>query len=496
MGTTGVLLLVAGVIVGFCAAVLMGRGRLATLTAERDAAAAQAAGLAGERDVLAARVSTADVEVARLTTTLEHERQAGEQRLADLKRAQEELSQRFKVLTQEALDRTTERLTALTEEKLRTAEKDTAAQLEQRKTAVENLVKPIEEHLKKVATQIDQSELRRTEAFTTLGEQLRTMGETGSLLRQETEQLKNALRRPEVRGAWGELQLKRVVELAGMLEHCDFVTQETVTGVDGPQRPDLVVRLAGKRNLVVDSKVSLGAYFEALNATDEQVRAERLAAHARHVRTHVDQLAAKAYWERLAPTPELVIAFIPGEAMLAQALETDTTLIEYASGKRVMLASPTTLILMLRTAAYAWTESQFADDARKVLDEGRELYRRLGTMGDHLDKLGRTLTGSVKAYNQAVGSLERTVLPSARRMADLKVSAEPLGAPGPVDEPVRPLSAPELVAAAEEGRPVRALVVGPVAGGESDEIEDDPRYGVLGAADDAEPTRHRDAFGA
>jgi DNA recombination protein RmuC len=482
MGTTGVLLLVAGVIVGLCAAVLMGRGRLATLTAERDA--------------LAARVSTADVEVARLTTTLEHERQAGEQRLADLKRAQEELSQRFKVLTQEALDRTTERLTALTEEKLRTAEKDTAAQLEQRKTAVENLVKPIEEHLKKVATQIDQSELRRTEAFTTLGEQLRTMGETGSLLRQETEQLKNALRRPEVRGAWGELQLKRVVELAGMLEHCDFVTQETVTGVDGPQRPDLVVRLAGKRNLVVDSKVSLGAYFEALNATDEQVRAERLAAHARHVRTHVDQLAAKAYWERLAPTPELVIAFIPGEAMLAQALETDTTLIEYASGKRVMLASPTTLILMLRTAAYAWTESQFADDARKVLDEGRELYRRLGTMGDHLDKLGRTLTGSVKAYNQAVGSLERTVLPSARRMADLKVSTEPLGAPGPVDEPVRPLSAPELVAAAEEGRPVRALVVGPVAGGESDEIEDDPRYGVLGAADDAEPTRHRDAFGA
>ncbi len=472
-----------GVAVGFALGGAGARAARSRLQAERDAARNDVTRLTAESAALSARVSSAEAQAAQLTAALDHERTASAQRLLDLQKAQTELTDTFRLLSQEALDRTSTQLLALTDQRLATAEKQTASELEQRKLAVAALVKPIEDHLQKVATQIDDTERRRTREFSTLGEQLRTIGETGSLLRQETEQLKNALRRPEVRGAWGELQLKRVVELAGMVEHCDFVVQETVTGDNGRLRPDLVVRLAGGKNLVVDSKVSLGAYFDALNATDDTTRTERLAAHARHVRTHIDQLAAKAYWEHLSPTPEFVIAFVPGEAMLAQALETDPSLIEHAAHRNVLLASPVTLIAMLRATSYGWKETKLAENAQKVFDEGRGLYKRLSTMGDHLEKLGRSLTGSVKAYNQAIGSLERQVLPSARRLKDLHVTDATLVPPTPVDEPVRLLTASELVASADEGRPVRMLPRA-TQGNDSapdlvlESMTEDPRFGL------------------
>jgi DNA recombination protein RmuC len=250
-----------------------------------------------------------------------------------------------------------------------------------------------------------------------------------------------------------------VVELAGMSARCDFDEQVTVQVADGTFRPDLVVRLAGGKNIVVDSKVSLAAYLEAAQATDESVRAARLDVHARHVREHVDRLAAKSYWAALSPAPEFVVLFIPGEAFLAPALEHDPDLLEHAMARRVHIATPTTLVTMLRTAQYAWQQDALSDNARAVFDLGRELYERLTGLSRHVDGLGRALGGAVTAYNRAVGSLENRVLVSARKLSELGVVDGELEPPRPAEETVRAVSAPELVVES-----VPELVAGPGAG--------------------------------
>jgi len=265
-------------------------------------------------------------------------------------------------------------------------------------------------------------------------------------LRTQTQSLVTALRRPEARGRWGEMQLRRVVELAGMSPRCDFDEQVSVGTADGVLRPDMVVRLAGGKNIVVDSKVSLAAYLEAAETTDEAVREARLNAHARHLREHVDGLAAKAYWAALSPAPEFVVLFIPGEAFLAPALEHDPALLEHAMARKVHIATPTTLVTMLRTAQYAWQQEALSDNARAVFDLGRELYERLTGLGKHVDGLGRALSNAVSTYNRAVGSLETRVLVSARKLNELGVVEAALESPKPVEETVRALSAPDLIA--------------------------------------------------
>jgi DNA recombination protein RmuC len=240
------------------------------------------------------------------------------------------------------------------------------------------------------------------------------------------------------------MQLRRVVELAGMSARCDFDEQVAVATPDGALRPDMVVRLAGGKNIVVDSKVSLAAYLEAAEADGDDVRAARMDAHARHLREHVDRLAAKSYWAAVSPSPEFVILFIPGEAFLAPALERDPALLEYALGRKVHIATPTTLVTMLRTAQYAWQQAALADNARAVFDVGRELYDRIAGLGRHVDRLGRALTTAVSTYNQTVGTLESRVLVSARRLNELGVVDAELTAPAPVEETARALSAPEL----------------------------------------------------
>ena len=266
---------------------------------------------------------------------------------------------------------------------------------------------------------VRQSDEARTPSHAALAEQVAIARQSSEQLRTQTQALVTALRRPEARGRWGELQLRRVVELAGMSARCDF--DEQVTSADGTQRPDMVVRLAGGKNIVVDSKVSLAAYLEAAESDDEAVRAARVDAHARHLREHVDRLAGKAYWAALSPSPEFVILFIPGEAFLAPALERDPGLLEHAMARKVHIATPTTLVTMLRTAQYAWQQAALADNARAVFDLGRELYDRLGSLGRNVDQLGRALTKTVSAYNQTVGSLESRVLVRARRLNDLGV---------------------------------------------------------------------------
>ena len=308
---------------------------------------------------------------------------------------------------------------------------------------VEGLVGPMRETLARVEQQLRESDMARTRSHAELTQQVEFARQSADQLRRETQALVTALRRPEARGRWGELQLRRVVELAGMAAHCDFDEQVII---DGGLRPDMVVRLAGGKNVVVDSKVSLAAYLEAASTADDASREARLEAHARHLRAHVDQLGAKAYWTALPETPEFVILFIPGEAFLAPALERDPGLLEHALGRRVHIATPTTLVSMLRTAQYAWQQQALSENARAVFELGRELHERLSGMGRHLERVGKSLTAAVGAYNQTVGSLESRVLVSARRLTELGIVEAELSAPAAVTESARPLSAPELIA--------------------------------------------------
>src|SRR4051794_27563365 len=307
-------------------------------------------------------------------------------------------------------------------------------------------VAPLRDALGKVETHLRVLEHDRVAAYSALTEQVRALSSTGEGLRDQTRSLVNALRAPQARGRWGEMQLRRVVELAGMVEHCDFSEQESVTGDDGTLRPDLVVRLAGGKRVVVDAKVSLAAYLDAAESRDPDVVEARMQAHARHLREHVKGLAAKEYWRAFEPTPEFVVLFVPGDAFLAPALERDPQLLDDAMASRVFITTPTTLIAMLRTVAYAWQQEALTEHARSVFEIGRELYRRLGTLGEHVDKLGRTLNRSVDDYNKVVGSLERTVLVQARRMAELHVTDAELATPEPVVSTTRRISAPDLLA--------------------------------------------------
>ena len=311
----------------------------------------------------------------------------------------------------------------------------------QQRQAVEHLVGPLREQLHLVESQLRGLEVERAKAQAELREQVSGVRRTSELLGRETASLVDALRRPQARGRWGEVQLRRCVEYAGMVDRCDFTEQEALPG---GLRPDLVVRLAGGRSVVVDAKVTLAAYLEAVECDDEQEAAARMAAHARHLRAHVDRLADKAYWEALPDSPEFVVLFVPGEAFLAPALEHDPALLEHAYARRVHLATPTTLVSLLRTVAHAWQQETLTENARAVVVAGKELYSRLGTVGGHVDKLGRTLNAAVTDYNRTVASLERSLLPSARRMADLSGVQDPLDGPRPVEAVATPLVSPEL----------------------------------------------------
>ena len=318
-------------------------------------------------------------------------------------------------------------------------------------------VAPLREALGKVESHLRELEAARISAYAGLTEQVSHARLTSEALSEQTRALVTALRAPQARGRWGEMQLRRVVEMAGMVEHCDFTEQHSVTRDGALLRPDLVVRLAGGKQVVVDAKVSLAAYLDAVESKDPDVVADRIAAHARHLREHVRSLAAKQYWRDLEPTPEFVVLFVPGEAFLAPAFEKDPGLLEYAMAERVLIATPTTLMAMLRTIAYAWQQEALTENARTVFELGRELYRRLGTMGEHVDKLGRSLTRSVDDYNKVVGSLERTVLVQARRMAELQVTDADLIGPQAVIAATRPLSAPELLLTPDESGEERQL---------------------------------------
>jgi len=363
------------------------------------------------------------------------------------------LAERFQALSARALDASQQRLMETSELRMRAANLAAASELDSRRNAVEQLVDPLRQTLARVETQLAQAEAARQSSHAALSEQVKFAMAASEQLRAQTQALVTALRRPEARGRWGEMQLRRVAELAGMSARCDFDEQVTVVGpgqdeseyAAGTIRPDMVVRLAGGKNIVVDSKVSLAAYLEAAEASDEQVRESRLAAHGRHLKEHVDRLSAKAYWAALSPSPEFVVLFIPGEAFLAPALEHEPGLLEYAISRRVHIATPTTLVTMLRTALYAWQQDALSENARAVFDLGRELYDRLCGLGGHVETIGKSLASAVAAYNRSVGALESRVLVTARKLHQLGVTGADLPAPAPVEIAPRALSAPEVV---------------------------------------------------
>jgi DNA recombination protein RmuC len=384
---------------------------------------------------------------ARLRSELEKDRAVHAERLAAYQDAEAKLRDAFQALSADALKTNNEAFLSLAETRMREARTEAAGDIDARKKAIEDLLAPMAKTLDQVDREIKDSERRRVESGAQLMQRIASLDTAGQGLRDETRRLTDALKRPGVRGRWGELQLKRVVELAGMIEYCDFMEQHTMqVGDDERIRPDVIVRLPGGKRIVIDAKAPLDAYLRALEAPDEIARQNLLGEHAKQVRNHISQLSAKSYFEKVASTPEFVVMFLPGEMFFSAALEQDPSLIECGVEKRVIPASPTTLIALLRAVAYGWQQEAMEENARKISENGKNLYESVRALAGHFQALGVKLKSSLEAYNDAVGSLEGNVLVKARKFKELQAAngGEEIKPLEPIDRVPRMLQAAEL----------------------------------------------------
>jgi DNA recombination protein RmuC len=421
-----------------------------TLRDAREALHARLAAAESRADELTKQLTQHDLETSDVRGALDAERAARTQAETRLEAAQQsmvaqrallddartQLAQTFKALSADALRENQASFLTLADERLN-----------RREQAVDSLVTPLKDALLRMESQARQLETRREGAYATLEQQVKTLRDSSDELRRETVNLVTALRGSHVRGRWGELTLHRVVELAGLTEHCDFSEQITVRSEGAAQRPDMVVHLPGGREIVVDAKVPLAAYLDALDTTRPEERTTALLRHAAQMRQHMTTLGGKAYWAQFASSLDLVVMFVPGEAFVAAAVEQDPALLEDAMRQRVVIATPTTLIALLRAIAYGWKQERLAASAAEIRDLGRELYERLRTLAGHVEKIGVTLGQSVRAYNDAVGSLESRVLPKAREFRELGAGeGDEIRRLKGIDHIPRPLAAPELTA--------------------------------------------------